>query len=49
MLSELKDSVSVIEGRWGGSPRAGIILGTGLGELAEQVDAAAIIDYDDIP
>lgn len=30
-------------------PRIGMILGTGLGGLAEQIDASAVIPYDDIP
>lgn len=43
------EAVAAIRNRWSASPRAGIILGTGLGELAEQVDVEAIIDYIDIP
>ena len=30
-------------------PRAGIILGTGLGQLSREIDVVAAIDYDDIP
>ncbi len=31
------------------APRLGIILGTGLGKLAEEIDVQARIDYDDLP
>lgn len=30
-------------------PRAGIILGTGLGQLSRDIDVVAVIEYDDIP
>lgn len=30
-------------------PRAGIILGTGLGQLSREIDVVAAIEYDDIP
>ena len=49
-IAELtSESLRAIRGKWLGTPRVGIILGTGLGELAEQIDAEAIIDYRDIP
>ncbi|MDX1741545.1 MAG: purine-nucleoside phosphorylase, partial [Rhodothermales bacterium] len=31
------------------SPAIGIILGTGLGRLAEEVDAETTVEYDEIP
>ncbi len=31
------------------APTIGIIIGTGLGRIAEAIDAATVIDYDDIP
>jgi purine-nucleoside phosphorylase len=34
---------------WPVTPHAGIILGTGLGGLSEQIDVAAILDYEAIP
>ena len=49
MNNEIQSAADVIQSRWKKTPRAGIILGTGLGELAEQVDADAIIDYSEIP
>ena len=42
-------AAAAIHDRWQQQPRAGIILGTGLGQLAEEVEADAIIDYTDIP
>jgi purine-nucleoside phosphorylase len=34
---------------WPRTPAAGIILGSGLGGLAQQIDAEAVVDYADIP
>lgn len=34
---------------WGGSPRFGMILGTGSGGLADEIDASVKIPYGDIP
>jgi purine-nucleoside phosphorylase len=42
-------AAAVIHARFGAHPDAAIILGTGLGELATEIDAAATIDYADIP
>ena len=41
--------MSLIRSRWSGQPRVGIVLGTGLGVLASEVAAEAIIPYDEIP
>ena len=49
MNLDWKETSSTIRSQWDGQPLAGIILGTGLGELAQQVSAEAIIDYADIP
>ncbi|MGE3780354.1 MAG: hypothetical protein AB7F89_24405, partial [Pirellulaceae bacterium] len=38
-----------IQRRWPKQPRAGIILGTGLGSLAEQIERAVEIGYDELP
>ena len=46
---DVEESAAAIGKHWSGTPRAGIVLGTGLGDLAEQVDAEAVIDYADIP
>lgn len=39
----------MIRSRWNGSPRAGVILGTGLGGLVEEIEVEATLDYDAIP
>ena len=49
LFDQIEASVALIKQRWSDRPKVGIILGTGLGHLAEHVDVAAAIDYDDIP
>lgn len=39
----------MIRSRWARTPRAGIILGTGLGSLVSRIDVEAAIDYGEIP
>jgi purine-nucleoside phosphorylase len=52
-MSELYEQVQkarhAIEARWPGQPQVGIILGTGLGGLAEDIEAEARLPYDEIP
>ncbi len=48
-LSMIDEAVSVIKNRIKQKPEAGLILGTGLGDLAESVKPAEIIPYSDIP
>jgi purine-nucleoside phosphorylase len=43
------EAASVVRERFTARPDAAIILGTGLGELAAQIDVVAAIDYGDIP
>src|SRR5690606_23057114 len=40
---------SAINQRWGQVPRVGLILGTGLGSLAEQIEEEASLEYGEIP
>lgn len=42
-------AASYIRSRFSARPKAAIILGTGLGQLATHIDAAAVMDYGDIP
>ena len=44
-----EEAVSFIRGQWPGEPQAGLILGTGLGGLTQQIDVACRIPYEEIP
>jgi purine-nucleoside phosphorylase len=48
-LSEIDQAVEVIQRQISVKPRVGMILGSGLGPLAEKVEDAVIIPYGDIP
>lgn len=41
--------VAAIEDRWPVAPRVGMILGSGLGGLADRIEDATTIDYSDLP
>ncbi|MCA9264930.1 MAG: purine-nucleoside phosphorylase [Planctomycetales bacterium] len=49
LYDKVQETSAAIRQHWDHSPRAGIILGTGLGNLAEQIEIEAAIDYDEIP
>ncbi len=49
MLEQIRSTVSYIRSRTDFVPEVGIILGTGLGGLVENIDVKAAIDYKDIP
>jgi len=46
---KIDEAVAFIQSKWSGTPKAGIILGTGLGPLVEQIEVEASIEYGDIP
>ena len=46
---KIEEAVGAIRHAWDGVPRAGLILGTGLGSLAEQIEEQASLEYDQIP
>lgn len=49
-LSEIKEAADYLRGRLAGYiPETGLVLGSGLGDLAEQVDNAVYVSYGDIP
>lgn len=48
-LEKIDDAVRYIRGRIGSQPKIGMILGSGLGSLADSVEHAEIIPYEDIP
>jgi purine-nucleoside phosphorylase len=45
----LQDAVDLIRARWPQAPQLAIILGTGLGHLAEQMEQSLVIPYREIP
>jgi purine-nucleoside phosphorylase len=47
--SEIREAADLIRQQWKGRPRAGIILGTGLGGVAAQIRTEATFDYESIP
>lgn len=49
LYEKIEEAVAFISEKWGEQPRAGIILGTGLGPFVEQIEIAAEIDYEEIP
>ena len=49
LYDKIQDAIGAIKEQWNGTPHAGIILGTGLGPLAEKIDVEASIDYGEIP
>jgi len=49
LAAQIAEAAAVVRRQWRATPKAGIILGSGLGGLAHQIDAAAVIDYVDLP
>ena len=46
---QIEEATAALRSQWNKSPRAGIILGTGLGSLVEKIDVEASIEYEEIP
>ncbi|WP_078428580.1 purine-nucleoside phosphorylase [Alkalihalobacterium alkalinitrilicum] len=49
MLVKINESAAYIEGKISGNPQIGLILGSGLGELAEEIQNPVKIPYGEIP
>ena len=49
LYDQIEAAVAALRSQWDKSPRAGIILGTGLGSLVEKIDVEASIEYEEIP
>src|SRR5687767_5197611 len=49
LYDQVQEAAAAVRARWAGRPRVGIILGTGLGGLTEEIRGAASIPYEDIP
>ena len=46
---DVQEATRSVRARWDGTARVGLILGTGLGALAEEIVAEAAIPYPEIP
>lgn len=49
LFDKIVEASAAIRSQWNKTPHAGIILGTGLGSLVEEIDVEATLDYADIP
>ncbi len=49
LYEHIEAAVATIREHWDETPLVGVILGTGLGGLAEQIESPVAIDYEDIP
>jgi purine-nucleoside phosphorylase len=49
LYDQIQEAAQSIRGEWPKKPRVGIILGTGLGALAQDIAADVTIAYEDIP
>lgn len=49
LYDQIQAATAAVRDKWDHTPRAGIILGTGLGGLAEKIESAVTIHYEQIP
>jgi len=49
LARQVQEASQAIRQKWAGKPEVGVILGTGLGSLAGQIQTEATIDYESIP
>lgn len=49
LLEKIQEAKNYISAKLSNSPEIGLILGSGLGDLADEVEEAVVIDYSDIP
>lgn len=49
LYEHVAEAAATIRSAWSCAPRVGVILGTGIGGLAEQIAAQAVLDYAQIP
>ena len=49
LFVKIEEAAAFIQKRWSCAPRVGIILGTGLGGLAQQIEVEARLAFDEIP
>lgn len=46
---QVQEATRAVRARWAGAPTVGIVLGTGLGALAQEIEASTAIPYPEIP
>jgi purine-nucleoside phosphorylase len=49
LYAQIQEAVAAIRTQWSRTPHAGVILGTGLGGLVDDLDVEATLDYEAIP
>jgi len=49
LATRIRSAADLIRSRWNTPPQAGIILGTGLGNFAKEMEAEVVIPYGEIP
>lgn len=49
LAAQIEQATDAVRQHWPGRPRVGIILGTGLGSVAQLIDCEASLDYGEIP
>jgi purine-nucleoside phosphorylase len=49
LFDQIQAAAAAIRAKWAGKPSVGIILGTGLGNLTEDIKAEAVFAYESIP
>jgi purine-nucleoside phosphorylase len=49
LYDQIQEATAAVRARWSGQPVAGIILGTGLGGLVEEIQAEATFPYGELP
>src|SRR6266852_6349944 len=49
LYDKIQEAKRTIQSQWKGQPQVGIILGTGLGGLAEDIDTDVKLPYQEIP
>ncbi|HZZ73482.1 MAG TPA: purine-nucleoside phosphorylase [Pirellulales bacterium] len=49
LFDQIAEAAAAIQKRWSGTPRAGLILGTGLGDLAAEITDRTVLRYEEIP
>src|SRR5215212_135382 len=49
LFDQVQEAAAAIRTKWAGTPAVGIILGTGLGKLTEDIKTEAVFPYETIP